>query len=56
MTEYKRNKCEKCGNEDRRKIHEIMDKGTVLYYSMQGAPVYKKQLKCGNCGYIWDKE
>ena len=56
MTEYKRNKCEKCGNENPRKIHEEPDKSTVLYYSMQGAPVYKKNLKCGECGFIWAKE
>jgi len=56
MSDYKRNKCPQCGNENPRKIHEIADKSKVLYYSMQGSPVYKKQLKCGDCGFIFDKE
>ena len=55
MTEYKRFKCSNCGNEHPRKLHEIADKGNVLYYSMQGAPVYKTKIKCGDCGMIFDK-
>ncbi len=55
MSDYKRNKCPKCGNENPRKIHEEPDKRVVLYYSMQGMPVYKMQLKCGECGNIFDK-
>ena len=52
---YKRNKCPKCGEENPRKLHEQDDKNEVLYYSMQGAPVYKKVIKCGQCGGIFDK-
>jgi len=55
MVEYKRIKCPECGNEDPRKLFEQPDKNTVLYYSMQGTPVYRKQIKCGNCGNIFDK-
>ncbi|MGQ4873262.1 MAG: hypothetical protein ACTSVV_12420 [Promethearchaeota archaeon] len=56
MSEYKRIKCPKCGEENPRMMHEVPDKSKVLYYSMQGTPVYKKQIKCGNCGNIFDKE
>ena len=56
MSDWKRIKCPKCGNEHPRKLHEQPDKTTVLYYSMQGSPVYKKQIKCGECGNIFDKE
>jgi uncharacterized Zn finger protein len=55
VTEYKRVKCSMCGNEDPRKLHEEPDKSNVLYYSMQGTPVYAKVIKCGNCGYIFKK-
>ncbi|MGV9171374.1 MAG: hypothetical protein ACOC44_00420 [Promethearchaeia archaeon] len=55
MADYSRIKCPKCGNEDRRKLHEEPDKNNVLYYSMQGSPVYKKQMKCGQCGHVFDK-
>ncbi len=41
MTETKRTKCGSCGEENPRKLHEEPDKTQVLYYSMQGAPVYK---------------
>ena len=56
MTEYKRLKCPTCGNENNRKLHEIADKSNVLYYSMQGTPVYAKKIKCGDCGYTFPKE
>jgi len=55
MSEYRRIKCPKCGQENPRMMHEQNDKSTVLYYSMQGAPVYKKVIKCGDCGHIFDK-
>ncbi|MFX1557305.1 MAG: hypothetical protein ACFFC9_08625 [Promethearchaeota archaeon] len=55
MSDYKRFKCTECGEENPRKLQEIPDKTQVLYYSMQGAPVYKKRIKCGNCGTIFDK-
>ncbi len=54
--ETKRMKCPNCGNSDRRKIKEEPDKGTVLYYSMSGTPVYKMKFKCGNCGTIIPKD
>jgi rubredoxin len=55
VTETKRFKCSNCGEENPRKLHEEPDKTQVLYYSMQGAPVYKKRIKCGNCGLVFDK-
>ena len=55
MTEYKRFKCVNCGEENPRKLHEEPDKTQVLYYSMQGTPVYKKRIKCGSCGTLFDK-
>ena len=55
MTETKRFKCPECNEENPRKLHEEPDKTQVLYYSMQGSPVYKKRIKCGNCGKIFDK-
>ena len=54
--EYKRIKCPHCGNDNPRMIHDEPDKSEVLYYSMQGTPVYKMQKKCGNCGKIIPKE
>ena len=49
-------KCPKCSNEDRRKIKEVEDKAQKpLYYSMQGAPVYPKKLKCVKCNHEWTK-
>ncbi len=54
--ETKRLKCPSCGNNDRRKIKEEPDKTEVLYYSMQGTPVYKTKFKCGQCGTIIPKE
>ncbi len=56
MSDYKRVKCPKCGEENPRMMHEVNDKSTVLYYSMQGTPVYRKQIKCGSCGFVFDKE
>lgn len=53
--EVKRFKCPKCDNENPRKILEEPDRGEVLYYSMQGTPVYKTILKCGTCGEKWDR-
>ncbi len=55
MAETKRFKCSDCGEENPRKLHEVPDKTQVLYYSMQGSPVYKKRIKCGNCGLVFDK-
>ncbi len=34
LTQYKRNKCPQCGNENPRKLHEEPDKNNVLYYSI----------------------
>jgi len=56
MSDYKRVKCPNCGNENPRKLHEEPDKNQVLYYSMQGTPVYKRLIKCGECGNFFDKE
>ncbi len=56
MSEWSRIKCEKCGNENPRKLHEEPKKDEVIYYSMQGTPVYAKNMKCGECGHIWKKE
>ena len=56
MSDYKRVKCAKFGNENPRMLHEEPDKTQVLYYSMQGTPVYKKLIKCGECGITFDKE
>jgi ribosomal protein S27AE len=55
MTEYKRVKCVSCGEENPRKLHEELDKTTVLYYSMQGTPVHKKKMRCGSCGTTFEK-
>jgi len=55
MTEYKRTKCPKCNNNNPRMLHEEPNKAEVLYYSMQGTPVYKRQIKCGSCGATFDK-
>ena len=49
-------KCPSCGNFERRKISEGEDKtAKPLYFSMQGSPVYPKQLICGVCGHKWKK-
>jgi len=50
VEETKRLKCPNCDNNDRRMIKEEPDKSEVLYYSMQGTPVYKTFFKCGQCG------
>jgi ribosomal protein S27AE len=50
MSDYKRSKCPECGTDNPRMLHQEDDKTEVLYYSMQGTPVYKKLMKCGNCG------
>lgn len=67
MTEYKRVKCINCGEENPRKLHEEQDKNQVLYYSMQGTPVYSRnttyekimtctrEIKCGSCGNLFKK-
>ncbi len=55
MSEYKRIKCPQCGNENPRMLHEEPDKTSVLYYSMQGTPVYSKKMKCGSCAHEWKK-
>ncbi|MFW9879229.1 MAG: hypothetical protein ACFFG0_39620 [Candidatus Thorarchaeota archaeon] len=41
---WKRVKCPQCGNENPRKLHEQADKNSVLYYSMQGNPVYARNI------------
>lgn len=56
MSEYKRLKCPKCGNDNPRMIHDEADKSEVLYYSMSGTPVHKRHFKCGECGHFWKKE
>ena len=56
MSDYKRNKCPECGNENPRKLHEEPDKNNVLYFSMQGTPVYAKIIKCGECGKTFKKD
>ncbi len=56
MSEYKRTKCPQCGNENPRMLHEEPDKSSVLYYSMQGSPVYAKNVKCGKCGNVFKKD
>nr|MDO8109340.1 hypothetical protein [Candidatus Sigynarchaeota archaeon] len=54
MTLIKGKKCPKCSKTDR--IIEAEDKTKILYYNMQGSPVYKKQYKCGNCGHYFPTE
>ncbi|MFX1258564.1 MAG: hypothetical protein ACFFAN_11935 [Promethearchaeota archaeon] len=56
MSNYKRIVCPECGNKDNRKLHEESDKSEVLYLSMQGVPIYKKIMKCGQCGFTFKKE
>lgn len=55
MVDYKRFRCSQCGEENPRKLHEEPDKTQVLYYSMQGAAVFKKRIRCGACGMVFDK-
>ncbi len=55
MTEYKRTKCPKCNNENPRMLHDEPNKDKILYYSMQGTPVYSRNIKCGDCGHKWSK-
>lgn len=55
-SEFKRAKCPKCENENPRMLHEEPDKSQVLYYSMQGTPVYARRMKCGKCGEFFGKE
>ncbi len=52
---YKRLKCPKCGVDNPRMLHDEPDKTSVLYYSMQGTPVYARVVKCGSCGHFWKK-
>lgn len=56
MTETKRIKCPECGNGNPKKIFEEADKDNVIYYSMQGRPVYAKDYRCGECGNIFKKD
>lgn len=56
MSDYKRVKCPACGNDQARKLHEEPDKENVLYFSMQGTPVYAKIMKCGDCGKTFKKD
>ena len=56
MSEFKRVACPQCGNNDARKLHEEPDKKQVLYYSMQGTPVYVMRMKCGQCGNVFKKD
>lgn len=55
MSDYKRVKCPECGNENPRKLYEENNKTEILYFSMQGTPVYKKIMKCGDCGFNFKK-
>ncbi|MHA1724582.1 MAG: hypothetical protein ACTSYC_06780 [Promethearchaeota archaeon] len=55
MSNYKRIRCPKCNNENNKLLYEEPDKSKVLYYSMQGTPVYKTIIKCGLCGHKWNK-
>ncbi len=50
MSDYKRRVCPECGNNKARMLHDEKDKSEILYYSMQGTPVYKTIVKCGECG------
>ncbi|MFX1236580.1 MAG: hypothetical protein ACFFAS_07560 [Promethearchaeota archaeon] len=45
-----RRKCPKCQNEDKNKIHESTDKGTII---MDYPRMYGKKYKCGLCGTEW---
>ena len=56
MAETKRLKCPKCGEDNPRMLHDEQDKSNVLYYSMQGTPVYAHHMKCGGCGHFWKKD
>ena len=47
-------KCPDCGNENRSKIKEKDNKDKVLYYGMQGSPVFAKKFVCGLCSKEWD--
>jgi len=55
MSDTRRVVCPECGEKNKNKLHEEPDKNEVLYYSMQGTPVYKTKMKCGNCGHTWYK-
>lgn len=55
MTESKRMTCPECGNCNPKKIFEESNKDNVIYYSMQGRPVYEKVCRCGDCGEIFKK-
>ncbi len=54
MTLIRGKKCPACGKTDR--IIESPDKSKVLYYNMQGSPIYAKGYKCGNCGHYFTDE
>ncbi len=45
-----RRKCPKCNEEDKRMIHESLDKETIIndYPKMYG-----KKYRCGRCGCEW---
>jgi uncharacterized cysteine cluster protein YcgN (CxxCxxCC family) len=47
--------CPECGNCNPKKIFEESNKDNVIYYSMQGRPVYEKVCRCGDCGEIFKK-
>ncbi len=55
MSPNSRIKCPDCGNNEAKRIFEGSDKDNVLYYSMQGRPVYAKNYRCGKCGSIFKK-
>ena len=48
--------CKKCGNAEWNKIKEFHDKSKVLYYGMQGTPIYLKKYRCGICGEEWSED
>jgi len=56
MSDYKRTKCPACGENKANMLHDENDKSEILYYSMQGTPVYKKITKCGSCGNTFKRE
>ncbi|GAB4323383.1 MAG: hypothetical protein Kow0069_28470 [Promethearchaeota archaeon] len=52
MAEATRPICPKCSS---KQILEVDNKSKILFYGMQGVPIYGKNWKCGNCGHTWEK-
>jgi hypothetical protein len=52
---FQRVRCPKCNNEDPRMLKEIDDKSKVLFFSMQGQPVFSKIVRCGRCSMEFEK-